>query len=278
MLFSHRFSSKALRLAACAVTSLTFAATAFAQDMAHYGDARGWSVVSFSNGGAFVGCGMHRPTQNGGFGLVNENGNWLLTFPASLPNGAVMEMYLEVDRASFPLNATVYDGEAQAYLTPQAADAIARGRHMETNYHGLVQTYSLKGTTAGKLKVEECIARRGNVYAVTAPAPSPSPAAPQVVENDAYRLGAGCPAPGSFRSPDAQDWGDITFVNRSSQAVTLYWLDLSGQPVEITGLLPGESNLINSTAGHYFIAKDFQGSCHGGVIEVPYGQTVYDIW
>ncbi len=83
-------------------------------------------------------------------------------------------------------------------------------------------------------------------------------------------MGAGCPAYGTVRSIDSQDAGDVTFVNRSDRAVNLYWLDLQGNNVEMGGMVPDESIALTSNAGHRFIAKDFSGTCLGGVWEVGY--------
>jgi hypothetical protein len=41
--------------------------------------------------------------------------------------------------------------------------------------------------------------------------------------------------------------------------------------------LPGERIKFVSNAGHYWLARDFQGTCHGGTIEVGFGDTFYEI-
>ncbi len=97
-------------------------------------------------------------------------------------------------------------------------------------------------------------------------------------EEDRLKMGAGCPALGSMPSPNVQDLGSVTFVSAADRAVTLYWLDFDGMPVEYAGLLPGEEVSFESYAGHRWIAKDFSWTCHGGVIEVPFGRSTITIY
>ena len=78
--------------------------------------------------------------------------------------------------------------------------------------------------TAAILKMQECVSRRGEVgRANGAPQVKPRVIAP--AECDAARMGAGCPAYGSLRSPDVQDTGDVTFFNRADRAVNIKWID-----------------------------------------------------
>ncbi|HHC29825.1 MAG TPA: hypothetical protein ENK80_04575, partial [Rhodobacterales bacterium] len=143
---------------------------------------------------------------------------------------------------------------------------------MSVGMQGMRYDVSLNGTYAGSLKIVECVDRRGQVGAA-ASAPTPS----QPVESDTARMGAGCPAYGSYRSPNVQDAGDATFVNRSDRALSIIWIDYDGNNQEMAALQPGESTFVTSHAGHYFLAKDRDGTCHGGVLEVGFPASRFDI-
>lgn len=234
-----------------------------------YDTVRGWEVSTMTApDGSFAGCLMRRP--GGGFDLsiARFDGRTELGFPTTLPEGTPVAIDMDVDRYSEIANAFVRNGWASVPVQEDWVQAIGKAKYMEATVNGRGGEISTSGTMAAILKLQECDKLGGH---------RPAPAPTQTVENDTLRMGAGCPALGQYRSPNVQDWGDITFVNRADRAITVYWLNGDGIPQDVVGLLPGEQAEITSNAGHYFIAKDSDMTCHGGVIEVPFRDSLHEI-
>lgn len=240
---------------------------ASAQDL--YGSVRGWDIRTMTGpNGTFAGCLMQRP--GGGFdpSIARFNGVTELGFPAPLPDGTPVTVDMDVDRYSHIADTLVQTGWASVQVQDDWVQATGKASHMEARVNGQGGEISTGGTMAAILKLRECDQFGGH---------KPAPAPAQALENDTLRMGAGCPAVGQYRSPNVQDWGNITFVNHIDRAITLYWLDGQGVPQDVVGLLPGQQAKITSNAGHYFIAKDSDMICHGGVIEVPFRESVHEI-
>ncbi|OWU83713.1 hypothetical protein ATO6_17815 [Oceanicola sp. 22II-s10i] len=256
-----------------------------------YGQARGWTIYSTTAYGEYSGCRMER---GGGFdfSLTRNVGYWTFSLPVSLPQDTLADVILDIDRYSFDLRMIASSsGELTARIDPALVQRIAQAGVIQVVVNGASHGLSASGTQAAISKIGECDDRRGRT-AAAAPAPSPrlpdrnaqpgiKPVPPHIRipggDSDAYKMGTGCPAVGSVKSPNLQDWGNITFVNRSDRAVLIYWLDYDGLPVEMAGLGRNEQIYINSTAGHFFVAKDSDFACHGGVIEVPLGENTHTI-
>jgi len=125
-----------------------------------------------------------------------------------------------------------------------------------------------------------CIARAVNQqFVMNDPPPAAvQPAPPRnrprtqyPVESDAHRMGSGCPRLGQFRSPASNARATIEFIGRADRAVTVYWIDFNGNPVDYGGLDGRKTLRFNTFVGHYWIAKDFDGRCYGGVVSVRPG-------
>ncbi|SPF80316.1 VHL beta domain-containing protein [Pseudoprimorskyibacter insulae] len=231
----------------------------------HYDTARDWTVHAEQNAHGFAGCAM---TRGPGFdlSLARFGGAWTLRFPFNAPDGTRITADMDLDRASALADLTVLNGVAEGEIGESWVEGIALGRRFFVSLGGPQSRISLSGTAAAITKVEECDMNFGVV-----------PVAQTAVENDALRPGPNCPAMGSMRSPNLQDLGNITFINQTDAAINLYWLDFNGMPQEMGGLLPGDIARFNSVAGHYWLARDVHGTCHGGTIEVPFGDTSYEI-
>lgn len=251
------------------------AQSAAGQEYHPYGAARGWTVEAVTSDGSFMRCEARNPAAP--FALVANVEGWMVTVmaPAGLPDE--VSGYIDVDRAS--LEATFYrmdDGSYGAFLDDGAIDAIRSGSHLSVDLGGGLSAGSLSGSTAAMGKLQECVERgglppKGGALGQAAPAP----VAP--VESDAMRLGDDCPAFGDYVSPASDVPAHVRFYNASDIAVSLYWIDFDGQIVEYAGTLPGESYEVDSYVGHYWLAKDFDGTCHGGVIEITDGLNYIDI-
>ncbi|MBV0911596.1 hypothetical protein [Anianabacter salinae] len=269
-------------LSAC-LTLAALAGSAGAQTIEakpYFNNVRGWNVVAFIDNGRHAGCGMERPSGAFDFGLGRENGAWFLLFPSNAQDGATSSAIIDLDRYSEDFQLVSRMGLWGAPLPETWVRQIAGGSSMVVTMNNRQFPMSLSGTSAAILKVEECDARQGGGMAVAVPAvpqPMPRPLVQPPVESDAARMGAGCPVYGSFRSPDLQDYARVTFYNTRPHAVTVYWLDHAGHTVEIAPLLGGESSTIDTTAGAYFLAKNFEGTCFGGVIEAAFGESDYFI-
>ncbi|MCA0920867.1 hypothetical protein [Pseudooceanicola nanhaiensis] len=269
-----------LALAACLATPV-----AAQQSNSFYGETRGWYVSAQTTNGRFSGCVMERPPVAGQLDILmkRENGQWWIAVPTQLPEGSRATIDMDVDKYSNVMNGTVQNGFLAAPMTHEWVETIGHADRITLYMNSRANEISASGTMAAIQKVDECAINSGRSQQAAAPAPRPMPAPtpapmpmPVPVPQPAV-LGANCPAPGSFVSPNMQDWGDITFVNRAGQPLTVYWLDYAGQPQEM-GQVPADYQMkIQSIAGHYFVATDASRSCHGGAIEVPFGETSHDL-
>jgi hypothetical protein len=265
---------KAIALALSA--GITGAAAAQAdEDYADYGATRGWSILAISNDGSFTRCGG--VSDSFPFTLELSAEGWVLTVDGPLDSPPEVPAYADVDRYSF--EGTFYpmsNGRYGMFMEEGMVEAMRAGDRLLVTLDGQTTEASLAGSTAAMLKIEECVERggvppRGGSIGQGGPAP----VAP--VESDAARLGDGCPAFGAYASPASDVPAHVRFYNASDIAVSLYWIDFGGQIVEYAGTLPGESYEVDSFVGHYWLAKDFDGTCHGGLIEITDGLNYIDI-
>jgi hypothetical protein len=96
------------------------------------------------------------------------------------------------------------------------------------------------------------------------------------VDNDALRMGKGCPAVGAIKSPGSKNpTRKVTFINqiKAERAATLYWLNPDGEPVETEIFDDKGQAVIDTNDDQSYIAKDFDGTCYGGVYTIKKGQT-----
>lgn len=235
-----------------------------------YASVRGWNVVAVSDDGWFAGCGMSRPTNGFDFALFHSVGGWEILVPTNRRANSRVMFDMDIDRASYEVSGLSDGVIASAVIERYLVKNIARGRKLSFTMDGQFHLTSLHGTTAAILKVEECVANNGNP-------PRPEPRAQPPIESDTARMGMGCPAYGSYRSPNVQDRSDVEFVNFVDHAVTVYWIDFDGNNVEMASLLPGESVRFGSYAGHHWIFKDFNATCFGGVWTLSPGNNYFEI-
>lgn len=266
------FLARPFGLAALALGLASLPATAQVEDIADYGSARGWDVLSLSVEGSFMRCGG--VSNDFPFTLELSVEGWVLTIDGPLDNPVEVPAIVDVDRASF--EGTFYpldNGRYGMFLDAGLVDSIRAGSRLAVEVNGQSTPASLTGSTAAMAKIEECVANGG--VPPRAAAAKPKPVAP--VESDAARMGRGCPAFGELASFPSEAPATATFINGADQAVSIYWIDFDGQIQEYAGLLPGESWSVDSYVGHLWLAKDFDATCHGGVIEVGPGENVFDI-
>ncbi|APH74173.1 hypothetical protein [Aquibium oceanicum] len=146
------------------------------------------------------------------------------------------------------------------------------------------ETFSLKGSSAALRSLFDCGHKVSGSTMKAAPPPATSRMATRVtpqtapVEDDAYRLGRGCPKLGAVVSDDSAEPASVEFryAVGSGNATLIYWLDLGGNPVEMSTFDATDAIVrLDSFVGHSFIVKDFQGTCYGGFFEVQPGRNVF---
>jgi hypothetical protein len=263
--------------AAALAAALGMAGRALAEEI-YCGEARDWTTVSFVERGQFRSC-IASITRDGvTWGMeMQADGLWQIVLAVPGLYGAT-DVELDISRASMPATPAYADG-ANLFIPVDwtVIDAVQAGSYMTiTEAGGISATVSLAGSAAAAGKIDECVARRG-VAPRSAPARAPAPAPKAaVVENDALRPGYNCV---DFRAvhtgPGSSDPTTIRFINEAGRALTVYWLDYDGIPQEMAALLPGESADLNSYEGHLFVARDFDGTCVGGLLEAFSGFSEY---
>ncbi len=249
----------------------------------NYASVRGWRVLSGAVNGRFVYCVAEHPDRSTPLRLGNSiNGQWQLSIFQEL--AAVRKDWsgsIEVDDDTRYTNAS---GSASgkwtvAWLGLDELENIKRGRNMIFGVRKYDFEFSLAGTTAAVLKVEECLKNRGNAprKRVAQPIPQPRDANGRVIENEAYRTGAGCPKVGTVISPYSSRQASVEFIDQTTHqngAMVVYWLDDKGRPVDSGVFDNGRVNL-STFVGHSFIVKDRDGTCYGGVYTVRSGSNQF---
>ena len=243
-------------------------------DSRAYADVRGWLVSATNDAQGFAGCWAAPTGQGSMVALALIRGSWEIwvsSIATSGFEGGTITVDGSVTDAQFGFFA---ESGAYAAITPPLVRAIAQGSRLQISINNdLSGSWSLSGSAAAITKVEECAARSGQI---AAPATASGTAAGGV-ESDALRMGSGCPAAGAAASGSNGTPAQVVFVNMTDRAVTVYWLDFAGMPVEYAGLLPGESQAMDTWAEHRWLAKDFDGTCYGGVIAPAAGASVWEI-
>lgn len=262
-------------LMAALMAGLLTALPAVAQTVsAPYGETRDWQVYAVSHQGSFLRCGATPMGDMAQIAVEYSQEGWALAVPVTAAQDELPGT-LQIDRASF--DGRFYSGTGSLiwFLSDAALAALRKGSDLVATPQGMpAQQIGLTGSAAAMLKVEECHANGGAVPQAAAkasgrPVPPgvrvwPQDAAAQPVESDAADFGAGCPAWGQYASGPSEVAAKARFMNKSDRAVTIYWLDFKGLPVEYAALLPGEEFRADTFEGHVWIAKDFAGACLGG--------------
>ena len=257
---------------------LMLAGGATAQDRSAYDETRGWQVYSISEGNSFLRCGATPQGASPQIAVEYSQEGWALAVPGTAPKDELRGT-LQIDGAKF--KGTLYDGGDQMiwFLSDEALRSLRNGSKLALQPDTMsVQRLGLAGSAAALLKVRECHANGGLRPKASPLAESgtggksvppavrvwPKDAARPPTESDAARFGKGCPAWGQFASGPSALAAKARFMNKSDRAVSVYWLDFRGRPVEYAALLPGEEFRADTFEGHVWIAKDFAGECLGG--------------
>ncbi len=250
------------------------------QTQVYFPNVRGWEVSSILYNGSYGGC-ITRPlnAHSQAPALGRENGVWYLISPSSQPDGGWMQVDLAVDRANFQENAQVGYGVTAIEMSHDIAVAIARGKWLSAWYEGGSYRYSLTGSTAAMLKVEECDDRQGQIASIR-PAPitprqqntdissigwiEPGHRVSPPYDSDATFLGANCPQYGEYQSLASTNGAFLHLKNNSNRAAKLFWIDFDGHNREWGTAGPGQTIDLQTYEHHSWLLKTYDGECLGG--------------
>lgn len=242
----------------------------------HADNLHGWQVDSLTDGQGFPGCSGIMRQDEGFLTVLQTRDGWLLRFPPNRTDyhdGALVSIEGDVidSQAGF-----LPKGAGHINISYQAVAWNAQASWLKNAINGdMTTTWRLNRPAAVIGMVEECYQNRGVVPAVKATATTP--VVTGTVEYVALHNGADCPAIGGLASGSNGTPAHVTFANVSEVGITLYWLDYTGQPIEYAVLLPGDTFDVDTWANHYWLALDFQGTCHGGLIRPAPGTHVWEI-
>lgn len=262
-------------LSCLAVLWLGGVAQAQSFDAAVYAaDVRGWQVDALTDDQGFLGCGGTTDQPFGVLGVIQSRDGWLLRVP-SMQTESFEGALVTIGRRDIDSQiGFLPEGAGEIFVTDQAIGWLAAADRVTVAINNdYTATWGLLGSAAMIAKVKECYSRKGAAQAAATRKPRPQP-----VENDALRAGTGCPAPGSVASTGNGAAAQVQFYNATDRAVTLYWLDFDGMPIEYAALLPGEDYIVNTWSEHPWLARDFNGTCRGGVIYPAPGDHVWEIY
>lgn len=235
-----------------------------------YAAVRGWRVLSGSVKGRFVYCVAEKSDGGALLRLGYNDNQWQLSVPVTSRND--WQGQLEVDGKTRSISGGASGKWSIAWLGLEELGWLKNGNKMILDVARYSLDHSLSGSTAAILKVEECYANKGRKTQRVAAAPTQKPG--RRIESDAYRTGKRCPRLGDIVSPTSNTPATLEFIDRihTGRATVIYWLDFQGRPVDM-GIFNNGSLKLNSSVGHSFIVKDFDGTCYGGVFTVRAGHN-----
>lgn len=153
------FKPLALAIGAMAMTFSTNAALANTSDF--YASVKGWNVVSVQNGAQFVGCHAEKSEYGRSLLLGVSQGLWHLAAPTG-QIGRFGGAVLSIDKVDIDSQFGFDQGLAIRELSPSELYSIKRGRQLGVHIRGdAPMWWSLSGSTAAILKVQECADRQG---------------------------------------------------------------------------------------------------------------------
>jgi hypothetical protein len=262
---------------------LAVAAPAAAQDFKPV-IAGGWAVAAEKVNGKFTRC-TADSTGNGNQGLrfsFMANLDRYLSLPGSgapvgsrdqlsvqlKPSGKVLQLPM-VQRGGNRLWTAkpLSNDEFEGFYNAKQMDAKLASQNA-------IRTFRLGDVGTMGDAIDGCLSTFVGGGAAPPPPPPPAPSRQQTqypVESDAHRMGAGCPQLGQYKSPPSTARTTIEFTGQVDHAVTVYWIDFKGNPVDYGGLVGNNKLKFDTFLGHYWIAKDFDGRCYGGVMQARAG-------
>lgn len=249
------------------------AAEGAAAQQVYYGQTRGWTTTADYDAGRFLGCGAEISRDGGTWRIARDApGAWQLIFAAP-GNVGTSPVTLDIDRATFPYNRAEGDGtHVYVAVDYSSLEAVRRGNWMTVSFQGGASgTLSLAGTAAAILKVEECVAYAGQPSSGRGTAPSQGTSTTPRVGGSApqpYAGGGACPDRMTHTSVEAGGAASAYFVNATNRALMIYWVDAYGEVSETAPLPANDGIVLDTTIGHAFFVRDFQGACYGGAIRV----------
>ena len=260
-------------------------AAAASERFARLGD---WVVFAVIREGEFRACRARlRSRAAGGALIFTYNGRiWRVGVPGTGNPGKVEGDLFVDDFSQFADFASPNGKRAVTRVDDAFIDEVRAGRIFGARLGGQERRWSLNGSAAALSAAEDCVAQHGGPVQrrklkrfemPNARTAEPEPQAEPSAMRDAAPSGGGCPDFGAMASPSSDARQQVRFTNRADQAINIYWLDTDGTPVEFAALMPGETTTLESFSGHNWIARDFQGRCHGGVMTVGEGDNRFTV-
>ncbi|MCW2308602.1 VHL beta domain-containing protein [Rhodobium gokarnense] len=272
-------------LAGALSVAATAPASAASERFARVGD---WIVFAVFRNGDFRACRARLHSRTAGDLIFSHDGRiWRVGVPGTGSSTKIAGDLFVDDLAQFADFAGSPNGKRAGTRVGDAfIDEVRAGRVFGVSLGGRERRWSLNGSAAALSAAEDCVARYGGPVErpklkrfemPNARGARSEPRAARPMANNAARPGPGCPDFGAMASPSSDVGRQVRFTNRADQAVNIYWLDAGGTPVEFAALMPGETTALDSFSGHHWIARDFQGRCHGGVMTVGNGGNRFTI-
>lgn len=252
-----RFLGKAA-LAACLL--LGAHAPSFAQALRpyewseFYADVRGWTVESvIHEQGGFTGCRALKDGPAGPLIIGRLNGFWNIVVP-TYQTGTFGGAILSVDKNDIDSQFGFFDGWASRELGNRTLDLIKSGRELGVEINGdAPRRWSLSGSTAALLKVQECLATGGVApqqqarSAPRQPAPPPPPSQPQTVTANCDSIITGPYRCTVTRLPAEPGYREIYRVEGANDAPAYFikiksddeadvWASFGGEPWRYVGI------------------------------------------
>lgn len=236
----------------CAISGLWTSAQAQVvhseEQVAFYTETRGWTVYAINHSySGFIGCRAVKTERGEQLALEYYSNLWQIVVPTqqtSTFGGAIMG----VDKADFDAQFGFDFGYATKELTPNELQYLKRGSQLGVEINGDYPRYwSLSGSTAAILKIQECNSNGGQVrQAQTTQAPAASQ--PQTVTANCETVFTGpytcqvtrmTPEPGyvdAFQVDPQTGQGSSYFLKMQSEFQSEVWEASGGSPWRYLGV------------------------------------------
>jgi hypothetical protein len=246
------FSFKSVALSLCVATGFSSAAQAQVvhpeEQVAFYADTRGWDVYAINHSyNGFIGCRAVKNERGEQLALEYYSNMWQIVVPTqqtSTFGGAIMG----VDKADFDAQFGFVSGYATKELTPAELQYLKRGSQLGVEINGDYPRYwSLSGSTAAILKIQECTSNGGQVRQAQA-TQAPAASQPQTVTATCDTVFTGpyscqvtrmAPEPGyvdAFQVDPQSGNGSSYFLKMQSESYSEVWEASGGSPWRYLGV------------------------------------------
>lgn len=282
-------------------------------EVINLGTVDGWSISANTENGANIRCIASKRSGQSRMRIVTDGTDWYTGVDNT--GGKVGRGGLKVDQERLRVDYE-FDGEySYVRLNPNWQSRVAAGNvatfQLGVGYPNVKA--SLIGTRVAMNRLRQCAAQipyeqRGRgfsqlsdnggpnavppmplqpmlpapvqpfpVQPIPAPVPMPGQQPTPAPVQPAPATVVPCPVPGTVSSAPTDEKVTVAFDVQAVTPLTLFWVDTTGNVIELSDLTPGVQTRQGSV-GDVYLVKDADGMCHGGALFVSPQMTTFQVF